>query len=53
MSRLGNLATRGNTPVLALSVATGVVVAALIAGFEYVAAEVLLHQLQQLPLWQV
>jgi len=53
MSRLGNLATRGNTPVLALSVATGVVVAALIAGFEYVAAEVLLHRLQQLPLWQM
>ena len=52
MSRLGNLATRGNTPVLALSVATGVVVAVLIAGFEHVTAEVLLHRLQNRPLWQ-
>ena len=53
MSKLGNLATRGNTPVLALSVATGIIVATLIAGFEHLTAEVLFHRLQERPLWQI
>ena len=53
MSRLGKLATRGNTPVLTLSIATGALVAILIAGFEYVTAEVFLHRLQARPLWQI
>ena len=53
VSKLGNLATRGNTPVLALSVATGIIVATLIAGFEHLTAEVLFHRLQERPLWQI
>ncbi len=53
MSRIRTIATRGNTPVLALSVATGVVVALLIAGFEFLTEDVLLHRLHGRPLWQV
>tara|TARA_B100000959_G_scaffold284295_1_gene355507 strand:- start:16115 stop:17791 length:1677 start_codon:yes stop_codon:yes gene_type:complete len=38
---------------LALSVATGIIVATLIAGFEHLTAEVLFHRLQERPLWQI
>ena len=53
MSRLRTLAARGNTPVLALAVATGVAVAVLIAGFEYVTDEILLDRVHARPLWQI
>ena len=53
MNRLRSIATRGDTPVLALSIATGAVVAVLIAGFEYVSATLLLDRVLQRPLWQI
>ncbi|MBC8364520.1 MAG: chloride channel protein [Actinobacteria bacterium] len=53
MSRLRTFATRGDTPVLALSVVTGALVALLIAGFEYMADSVLLEMVIHRPLWQI
>ena len=53
MNRLRTIATRGDTPVLALSIATGAVVAVVIAGFEYVSATVLLDRVLHRPLWQI
>jgi len=53
VNRLRSIATRGDTPVLALSIATGAVVAVLIAGFEYVSATLLLDRVLQRPLWQI
>lgn len=44
---------RGDTPVLALSIVTGITVATLIAGFEYVSVTVLLERLLERPLWQI
>ena len=55
MNRLRTIATRGDTPVLALSILTGVIVATVIAGFEYVSVTVLLdrvlHRSPWPPLW--
>jgi len=53
MRRLRNIATRGDTPVLALSILTGVLVAVLIAGFEYISASLILERVLHRPLWQV
>lgn len=53
MSRLRTIATRGDTPVLAMSIATGALVALLIAGFEYLTDSVLLERLSHRPLWQI
>ena len=53
MNRLRSIATRGDTPVLALSIATGALVAVVIAGFEYLSASVLLDAVLKRPLWQV
>ena len=53
MKRLRNIATRGDTPVLALSILTGMVVAILIAGFEYISDAVLLDRILHRPLWQI
>lgn len=53
MSRLRTFVTRGDTPVLALSIALGVLVALVIAGFEYLTASVLLEQVARRPLWQI
>ncbi len=53
MNRLRSIATRGDTPVLALAAATGVMVAFLIAGFETLTQTVLLERLAHRPLWQI
>ncbi len=53
MSRLRTIATRGDTPVLALSIATGALVALLIAGFEYLAQGVFLERITHRPLYQI
>ena len=53
MSRLRTIATRGDTPVLALSIATGALVALLIAGFEYLAQSVFLERITHRPLYQI
>ena len=53
MRRLRSIATRGDTPVLALSVLTGAVVAVLIAGFEYISADLILDRILHRPLWQI
>ncbi len=53
MKRLRNIATRGDTPVLTLSILTGMVVAILIAGFEYISDAVLLDRILHRPLWQI
>jgi len=53
VNRFRNIATRGDTPVLALSVLTGALVACTIAAFEYLSATVLLHRLLDRPLWQI
>ena len=53
MNRLRTIATRGDTPVLAMSIATGALVALLIAGFEYLTDSVLLERLSHRPLWQI
>jgi|TARA_B100000929_G_scaffold183042_1_gene144957 CIC family chloride channel protein len=53
VSRLRTIATRGDTPVLALSIATGALVALLIAGFEYLAQSVFLERITHRPLYQI
>lgn len=53
MSRLRTIATRGDTPVLALSIATGALVALLIAGFEHLAQSVFLERITHRPLYQI
>ncbi|MDP6976913.1 MAG: chloride channel protein [Acidimicrobiales bacterium] len=53
MNRLRTIATRGDTPVLALSIGTGALVALLIAGFEYLTDHVLLERVFNRPLWQI
>ena len=50
---LRTIATRGDTPVLALSIATGAIVAIVIAGFEYLSDTVLLDRVLHRPLWQI
>ena len=50
MNRLRTIATRGDTPVLALSIGTGALVALVIAGFEYVSATVLLERVLHRPI---
>ena len=53
MRWLRSIATRGDTPVLALSILTGAMVAVLIAGFEYVSASLILERILHRPLWQI
>jgi len=53
VSRLRTIATRGDTPVLALSIATGALVALLIAGFEHLAQSVFLERITHRPLYQI
>ena len=53
MSRLRTIATRGDTPVLALSIATGALVALLISGFEYLTQSVFLERITHRPLYQI
>ena len=53
MRWLRSIATRGDTPVLALSILTGAVVAVLIAGFEYISASLILERILHRPLWQI
>ena len=53
MRRLRSIATRGDTPVLALAILTGAMVAVLIAGFEYVSASLILERILHRPLWQI
>lgn len=53
MNRLRAIATRGDTPVLALSVLTGAVVACVIAAFEYLSATTFLDRVLDRPLWQI
>ena len=53
VNRLRSIATRGDTPVLVLSIVTGALVAVVIAGFEYLSASVLLDAVLKRPLWQV
>ena len=53
VNRLRTIATRGDTPMLALSILTGAIVATVIAGFEYVSATVLLDRVLHRPLWQI
>ncbi len=52
MKRLRTIATRGDTPVLALAIITGLLVATLVAAFEYLSATVLLERILHRPLWQ-
>ncbi len=53
MKRLRTIATRGDTPVLALAIITGLLVATLVAAFEYLAATVVLERVLHRPLWQI
>lgn len=53
MKCLIKIVPRGNTPVLALSIATGVLVALIIAGFEVLTDRVLLDRISERPLWQI
>ena len=53
MNRFKAIATRGDTPVLALAVVTGFLVALLIAGFETLADSVVLEHVKGLSRWQV
>ena len=48
MNRIKNIATRGDTPVLALAVVTGFLVALLIAGFETLADSIVLEHVKEL-----
>ena len=49
VNRLRTIATRGDTPVLALSIGTGALVAIVVAGFEYVSTTVLLERVLHRP----
>ena len=53
MNRFKNIAKRGDTPVLALAVVTGFLVALLIAGFETLADSIVLDHVKDLSLWQI
>ena len=53
MNRIKNIATRGDTPVLALAVVTGFLVALLIAGFETLADSIVLEHEKELARWQI
>ena len=53
MKRLRTIATRGDTPVLALAIITGLLVATLVAAFEYLSATVILERVLHRPLWQI
>ncbi|MEO2126124.1 MAG: chloride channel protein [Acidimicrobiales bacterium] len=53
MNRLRTIATRGDTPVLALAMLTGLLVAFIIAGFEAVTDKLLLASVEHWPLWQL
>ena len=53
MKRLRTIATRGDTPVLALAIITGLLVATLVAAFEYLSATVILDRVLHRPLWQI
>ena len=53
MNRIKNIATRGATPVLALAVVTGFLVALLIAGFETLADSIVLEHVKELARWQI
>ena len=53
MNRIKNIAKRGDTPVLALAVVTGFLVALLIAGFETLADSIVLEHVKELTRWQI
>tara|TARA_B100000073_G_scaffold152193_1_gene125576 strand:+ start:10862 stop:12583 length:1722 start_codon:yes stop_codon:yes gene_type:complete len=53
VNRIKNIATRGDTPVLALAVVTGFLVALLIAGFETLADSIVLEHVKDLARWQI
>lgn len=53
VNRLRTIATRGDTPVLALAMLTGLLVAFIIAGFETVTDKLLLSSVEHWPLWQL
>jgi len=53
VNRIKNIATRGDTPVLALAVVTGFLVALLIAGFETLADSIVLEHVKELTRWQI
>ncbi|HIG24881.1 MAG TPA: chloride channel protein [Acidimicrobiia bacterium] len=53
VNRLRTIATRGDTPVLALAMLTGLLVAFIIAGFEAVTDKLLLASVEHWPLWQL
>jgi len=53
VKRLRTIATRGDTPVLALAIITGLLVATLVAAFEYLSATVILDRVLHRPLWQI
>lgn len=53
VKRLRTIATRGDTPVLALAIITGLLVATLVAAFEYLSVTVVLERVLQRPLWQI
>ena len=53
MNRLSRILKRGNTPVLVLAIATGALVALVVAGFEVITDRVLLDRLGERPLWQI
>ena len=53
MKRLTRILKRGNTPVLVLAIATGAVVALVVAGFEILTDRILLDRLGERPLWQI
>ena len=53
MEKLKKLLPTGNSPVLLLSIATGFIVAFLIAGFEILTDDILLAEISSRPLWQI
>ena len=53
MNRFRTIATRGDTPVLALAMLTGLLVAFIIAGFETLTDTILLAEVERWPLWQI
>jgi len=53
MRRFRQIMIRGDTPVLALSVVTGALVALIVASFEFLANDVLLERISKQPLWQI
>ncbi len=53
VNRFRTIATRGDTPVLALAMLTGLLVAFIIAGFETLTDTILLAEVERWPLWQI